>query len=213
MGTHPIFESDFDCLTDMTADAVAKTAEEKVKAWGIPTSDFIDDVEKFLTEKFKSASATGTGEIGTDQAEAALRSMDELLQKYKMFEAGLSEKKRRLEGQIPEISSTLDAIKHLLENNGKTIETSFQLADAVYAKASIDCTEKVMLWLGANVMLEYDATEAQTLLTNNKENAVKSLEDVREQLAFLQDQMPTTEVSMALVYNWDVNRRKAANLK
>jgi len=87
-----------------------------------------------------------------------------------------------------------------------------------------------MLWLGANVMLEYDATEAQTLLTNNKENAVKSLEDVREQLgkifkktiillsidqflAFLQDQMTTTEVSMARVYNWDVNRRKAANLK
>ena len=87
-----------------------------------------------------------------------------------------------------------------------------------------------MLWLGANVMLEYDATEARTLLTNNKENAVKSLEDVREQLgkifkktiillsidqflAFLQDQMTTTEVSMARVYNWDVNRRKAANLK
>merc|ERR1712134_101544 len=200
MGTHPIFESDFDCLTDMTADAVAKTAEEKVKAWGIPASDFIDDVEKFLSEKFKSEGASDQ-EIGTDQAEAALRSLDELLQKYKMFQAGLSEKKRRLEGQIPEISSTLDAINHLLENNGKTIETS------------IDCTEKVMLWLGANVMLEYDATEAQTLLTNNKENAVKSLEDVREQLAFLQDQMTTTEVSMARVYNWDVNRRKAANLK
>lgn len=47
---------------------------------------------------------------------------------------------------------------------------------------TIDSLEKVMLWLGANVMLEYDATEAQTLLTNNKENAVKSLEDVREQL-------------------------------
>merc|ERR1712131_260466 len=150
MGTHPIFESDFGCLTDMTADAVAKTAEEKVKAWGIPSSDFIDDVEKFLSEKFKSEGASDQ-EIGTDQAEAALR--------------------------------------------------------------SLDCTEKVMLWLGANVMLEYDATEAQTLLTNNKENAVKSLEDVREQLAFLQDQMTTTEVSMARVYNWDVDRRKAANLK
>ena len=140
----------------MTADTVAKTAEEKVKAWGIPASDFIDDVEKFLSEKFKSEGASDQ-EIGTDQAEAALRSLDELLQKYKMFQAGLSEKvismnlqdvdiqkkcfqKRRLEGQIPEISSTLDAIKHLLENNGKTIETSFQLADAVYAKASIDCT-------------------------------------------------------------------------
>jgi len=193
----------------MTADAV-KAAEEKIKVWGIPPSDFIDDVEKFLTEKFKAASVS---DVGTDQAEAALRTMDEVLQKYKMFEAGLSEKKRRLESQIPEISSTLDAIKHLLDNNGKTVETSFQLADAVYAKASIDCTDKVMLWLGANVMLEYDATEAQSLLTNNKENAIKSLEDVRMQLAYLRDQMTTTEVSMARVYNWDVNRRKAANLK
>ena len=42
-----------------------------------------------------------------------------------------------------------------------------------------------MLWLGANVMLEYDATEAQSLLTNNKENAIKSLEDVRMQLGSL----------------------------
>ena len=72
----------------MTADAV-KAAEEKIKVWGIPPSDFIDDVEKFLTEKFKSASVS---DVGTDQAEAALRTMDEVLQKYKMFEAGLSEK-------------------------------------------------------------------------------------------------------------------------
>ena len=81
----------FFLFLDMTADAVAKTAEEKVKAWGIPASDFIDDVEKFLSEKFKSEGASDQ-EIGTDQAEAALRSLDELLQKYKMFQAGLSEK-------------------------------------------------------------------------------------------------------------------------
>ena len=51
-------------------------------------------------------------------------------------------KKRRLEGQIPEISQTLEAIKHLKENSGETIETSFQLADAVYAKAKVDCNGK-----------------------------------------------------------------------
>jgi len=191
----------------MTADVV-KTAEDKVKAWGIPPSNFIEDVEKYLTEKFKDA-----GELGTNQAEGALRQMDELLQKYKMFEAGLGEKKRRLEGQIPEISSTLDAIQHLIDNSGTTVETSFQLADAVFAKAKVDCTDKVMLWLGANVMMEYDIEEAKTLLSNNKSNAIKSLEDVREQMAYLRDQMTTTEVSMARVYNWDVNRRKAANLK
>ena len=42
--------------------------------------------------------------------------------------------------------------------------------------------EKVMLWLGANVMLEYDIDEADTLLSSNKTNAIKSLEEVKEQL-------------------------------
>ena len=73
----------------MTAD-VQKSVEEKIKGWGIPVSDFIEDVEKFLTEKFKKAE--DSAEIGTDHAENCLRSMDDLLQKYKMFEAGLGEK-------------------------------------------------------------------------------------------------------------------------
>lgn len=93
-----------------------------------------------------------------------------------------------------------------------------------------------MLWLGANVMLEYDIDESQALLAKNKTNAISSLEEVKMQigklekkiiffgqffglqnlikfsfLAYLRDQMTTTEVSMARVYNWDVNRRKAEN--
>ena len=55
-----------------------------------------------------------------------------------------------------------------------------------------------MLWLGANVMLEYDATEAQTLLTNNKENAVKSLEDVREQLGWYSKTPMTAPILMTI---------------
>ena len=39
--------------------------------------------------------------------------------------------------------------------------------------------DKVMLWLGANVMLEYDIDEAQTLLGKNKTNAISSLEEVK----------------------------------
>ena len=39
-----------------------------------------------------------------------------------------------------------------------------------------------MLWLGANVMLEYDINDAKELLSNNKGNAIKSLEDVNEQM-------------------------------
>ena len=42
--------------------------------------------------------------------------------------------------------------------------------------------DKVMLWLGANVMLEYDIDEAQTLLGKNKTNAISSLEEVKMQI-------------------------------
>ena len=46
-------------------------------------------------------------------------------------------------------------------------------------------SDKVMLWLGANVMLEYDINDAKELLSNNKANAIKSLEDVNEQMGKL----------------------------
>ena len=42
-----------------------------------------------------------------------------------------------------------------------------------------------MLWLGANVMLEYDIDESQALLAKNKTNAISSLEEVKMQIGKL----------------------------
>ena len=71
----------------MTATEVEPIVE-KWKSWGIPASDFIEDVGKYLTKNHK----IGEGEVGTESAEVALRKLDEMLHKYKMFEAGLAEK-------------------------------------------------------------------------------------------------------------------------
>jgi hypothetical protein len=71
----------------MTETAVTPV-EQKWKSWGIPVSDFIDDVGKYLSENHKDES----GEVGTNSAETALRKLDEMLHKYKMFESGLAEK-------------------------------------------------------------------------------------------------------------------------
>ena len=49
----------------------------------------------------------------------------------------------------------------------KEIITQFELADAVYVKAAVAKPEKVLLWLGANVMLEYEYDEAHELLSKN----------------------------------------------
>ena len=96
----------------------------------------------------------------------------------------------------------------------------------MYADAVIPPTDKVCLWLGANVMLEYTLDgefsppsplcsfsplifpDAEELLTKNCESAEKSLKQIAFDLDYLRDQMTITEVTMARLYNWDVKRRK-----
>lgn len=61
----------------------------------------------------------------------------------------------------------------------------------------------------ANVMLEYSVAEADELLSKNLTTATKNLRQADQDLDFLRDQITTTEVNMARVYNWDVKRRQA----
>ena len=87
--------------------------------------------------------------------------------------------------------------------------TRYNLADNVYGKAEVDCnTGIVNLWLGANVMLEYSYEEAIDFLTQNEESARQEYQVVKEDLAFVRDQIVTSEVSMTRIFNWDVRRKR-----
>lgn len=169
---------------------------------GIPEAVFVEDVDSFMKQP------------GNETADAALRKFDEQYQKYKYMELNLSQKKLRLKSQIPQITQTLEILRHMQKKKDTTapMETHFLLADNVYCKASVPPTEKVCLWLGANVMLEYDIDDAQALLEKNLSTASRNLETLEEDLDFLRDQFTTTEVNMARVYNWDVKRRSKENL-
>ncbi|KAM5146771.1 prefoldin subunit 3 [Mantella aurantiaca] len=168
---------------------------------GIPEAVFVEDVDSFMQKP------------GNETADVVLKRLDETHQKYKFMELNLSQKKRRLKSQIPEIKQTLEILKHMQKKKGTTepMETRFLLADNLYCKASVPPTDKVCLWLGANVMLEYDIDEAQALLEKNLSTATRNLESTEEDLDFLRDQFTTTEVNMARVYNWDVKRRNKAD--
>lgn len=58
-------------------------------------------------------------------------------------------------------------------------------------------------------MLEYSIDEAEALLVKNLDTANRNLSQIELDLDFLRDQITTTEVNMARVYNWDVKRRQA----
>ena len=125
---------------------------------GIPEAHFIDDVDSHMK--------------GEESAEAKIKQLDETHQKYKFMENSLSSRRKRLKGQVPDIKSSLAMVKKLREKKSadEKMETQFLLSDQVrvlrcdsddlgcvqvYAEAVIPPTDKVCLWLGANVMLEY----------------------------------------------------------
>ena len=71
--------------------------------------------------------------------------LDEKHQKYKFMETNLVTRRRRLKGQIPDITSSLAMIEELKSKKAKSedTETEFLLSDQVYAKAVVPPTDKV----------------------------------------------------------------------
>uniref|UniRef100_A0A7S3LLU8 Prefoldin subunit 3 n=2 Tax=Aplanochytrium stocchinoi TaxID=215587 RepID=A0A7S3LLU8_9STRA len=165
---------------------------------GIPKVKFIDDVVKFLDQPGA-------------QVDEVLKSLQELLQKYKVYEVHITRQKSGLNSKIPEIEESLEMIKFLKKKaeDSEEVKTEFKLSDNVYADSIIDAdNDTVGLWLGAGVMLEYTYDDATALLTKNLEAAKLQKKTHQEDLDFLKDQIVTTEVSIARVYNHDVKIRR-----
>lgn len=175
-------------------------ANEKSYA-GIPEAIFVDDVDAFMAEPANEGNA-----------DKVLRKHDEQHSKYKMMEYNISVRRRKLKTQIPDLAKTLDMIDALAKQT-EDKQTQFLLSEQVFLKTVVPPTQNVYLWLGANVMLEYPLDEAVVLLRQNMDSAVQNLLCLEHDQDFLRDQLTTTEVNMARVYNWDVKRRQALGVK
>eukprot|EP01062_Namystynia_karyoxenos_P060209 TRINITY_DN51734_c0_g1_i1.p1 TRINITY_DN51734_c0_g1~~TRINITY_DN51734_c0_g1_i1.p1 ORF type:complete len:232 (+),score=105.84 TRINITY_DN51734_c0_g1_i1:73-696(+) len=165
---------------------------------GLPRTEFFsEDLDSFIQAK--------------GGVQPVLRQVQEMYQKYKFFEAKLMQSRSSLKGKIPEITKTIETLT-MLERKNKADEdmhSFYGLSDVVFSEAVIrDRPKKVGLWLGANVMVEYDITDAKELLTRNLATAQKSLEDVLEDLAWLRDQTAICEVNANRVHNWEVMERR-----
>ncbi|KAI1396016.1 Prefoldin, subunit 3 [Hypoxylon fuscum] len=163
---------------------------------GIPYAPFVDKVEDYITSR--------------DDVQATLRSFQEMISKYQFMELNLQRRIAGLKDKMPDIQKTLETVKFLKMRTEESdpIETTFELNDTLYAKASIPPTEEVYLWLGANVMLSYPIDEAKTLLTSRLTAAKQSFTNCEEDLEFLREQITTMEVAIARVYNWDVVQKR-----
>ncbi|MCJ1224104.1 peptide chain release factor 1 [Toensbergia leucococca] len=163
---------------------------------GIPHAPFVDRVEDYVSSR---AEVDGT-----------MKSFQEMISKYQFMEVNTQRRGAGLKDKIPDIQKSLDVVQFLKTQKpgSDPIETTFELNDTLYAKALVPATDEVYLWLGANVMLSYPISEAETLLESKLSAARQNLTNCEEDLDFLREQITTLEVATARVYNWDVTQKR-----
>lgn len=75
------------------------------------------------------------------------------------------------------------------------------VAHNLWAKAEVPVTDKVCLWLWADILCEYAHDEAITLLNKNLNNAKTTLKTNEDTIDFLRDQITVCEVNISRSYN------------
>lgn len=170
----------------------------ETNARGIPKAPFVDDVAEFVSK-------SGVKE--------SLDKFQEMLQKYKYMEMTTLQRQAGLKEKIPDIQKSLEMVEFLQlkgQSEDDVVTTNYELNDTLYTEAKIQASglKSVYLWLGANVMLEYDIGEAKQLLSERLDGARLGFATCEEDVLFLRENITTVEVNIARVHNWDVNRRK-----
>lgn len=168
---------------------MSKTEEKK----GIPQAVFIENVEEFVAKAKKDP-------------EGILKELHQMYGKYKYIENTLVTQKSTLLKKIPDINKALKALRFLIkkQEEEETIECQFELSDAIFGNASVTPCNSLLLWLGANVMVEYTYDEALGMLEQNVQNAETNLKNLETDLSILKDQITISEVNIARVHNYKV---------
>ena len=190
-------------LTTTSKDATDLTPNPR----GIPPFPFMSSVSEYVSS--------------LSDVEPTLHRFQEMISKYQFMEVNTQKRAQGLREKIPEMKNTLDTVKFLRKQKSKVeagdleeemaeMETTFPLADTLYAKATVAPKEleEVYLWLGANVMVAYPLAEAEEMLGQKLSTAKESLVGCDEDLEFLRVQITTLEVATARVYNWDVMEKR-----
>mmetsp|Transcript_27830 Transcript_27830/g.31809 ORF Transcript_27830/g.31809 Transcript_27830/m.31809 type:complete len:201 (-) Transcript_27830:248-850(-) len=182
-------------VSDLKLDSITDGQNER----GIPIVKFVEDITGFSKTFDPPASA-----------ELLIGAYSDIFAKFKSYEVSLNQKQLNFRGKIPEIEKSLALVKHLQSHDkDKPLITRYSLADTVYGKAEVDTSSGIVnLWLGANVMLEYEYDEAIALLESKLNIAKKEMAEVSSDLGFTRNQIITAEVNISRIYNWDIRKKR-----
>ncbi|GMM33332.1 tubulin-binding prefolding complex subunit [Saccharomycopsis crataegensis] len=176
------------------ADILDKVTDKNPR--GIPQAPFVSKVEDLI-------------KVPTD-FEPVMQKFQERLQQYKFMEQSKQSAIASYKAKIPDIEKSLSMVEYLREKQqeSESIHTNYELNDTLYSQAIIEPTDKVCLWLGADVMMEYPLAEAIDLLSKKLKTVKENLNIAEEDSMFLRENITTMEVNTARLYNWNVKQKK-----
>eukprot|EP00921_Rhytidocystis_pertsovi_P021282 GHVQ01033994.1.p1 GENE.GHVQ01033994.1~~GHVQ01033994.1.p1 ORF type:complete len:239 (-),score=33.65 GHVQ01033994.1:211-927(-) len=165
-------------------------------AKGLRKAKFIEDVDSFMEGK----------DLG--QVVPLVR---ELLERFRIMEKSEKSILEMFVGKLPGLRDALNTVKSLKKLNGTDKEermVRYRLSETMYAEAIVPKTEHVMLWLGANVLMDYPLDEAEALLKENQTNLETKLQATRTFLDEIRQHIVIMEVNMARLHNYGVRNRQ-----
>ncbi|GMT25071.1 hypothetical protein PFISCL1PPCAC_16368, partial [Pristionchus fissidentatus] len=188
------------CIVVKMSEILAKYEAPSESQRGIPLMEVIGDVAEYLKKE------------GDDNIQDAIARLTEAYKKYKYVESNLATQKERMLGKLPEYDDNLAMIRLLIEKRtkGESLETHYLVSEEAWTKAKVEKPEKVSVWLGANVMVEYDLDEAKALFEKNRDSVQKAVDELSRELLFVKDQTTTAEVNLAHLHNHQVRTRAGA---
>lgn len=178
------------------ADCFEHVLPDEYNTRKIPRAEYIEDISEFVKQH------------GGDAA-AAITTLQEKLQKYKFMLDVIQKQKSSLSSSTVDLRENIDLIDYL-EKQEDSFEARYELAAGVYAKATVPKSDKVSLWLGSHVMVEFSHGEARSLLKKNLDDAEQSITEMSKNLQFIKEQITMIEVGISRVFNWDVQRAKTS---
>ena len=184
-----------------------KKDENEQKGLKVIKAPFIEDMAKFVEEQ--------------GGRENAMMHLQKTYKELKQLEQSLALRKANLATKLPDLEETLNAVKHLqaqrdarkeqAAEDRKEQHVRYELGESgIYAEAVLaeDAFDRVNLWLGANVMMEYSIDEAVELLSGNLKSARETIDSINNDLDIIKERTVTMEVNIARLYNHEVAMRK-----
>ena len=173
---------------------------------------FIEDMAKYVEEQ--------------GGMERAITQLQKTYRELKQLEQSLAARKTNLATKLPSLERTLDAVKHLKAQSEarkeqapeerKVRHVRYELGESgIYAQAALaeQAYERVNLWMGANVMIEYTLDDAIALLEKNLGDARETIAGISRDMDIVKERTVTMEVNIARFYNHELaqhNKQRAA---